>query len=85
MSLLKLAYSNQPDLFTEMKQRLESGADPNERSPYNETPLNVTAHIGRFDVVKLLIDFGADKEQLKWNSLFEALAFGDTAQTETLL
>lgn len=85
MSLLKLAYNNQPDLYMETKRHLESGADPNERSPYNETALNVTARLGRFDVVKLLIDFGADKEQLKWTPLFEALAFGTIEDAKTIL
>ncbi len=85
MSLLKLVYNNEPDLYAETEKALESGADPNERSPYNETPLNVTARTGRFDVVKLLIDHGATKEQLKWTPLFEAVAFGNPDDVEEAL
>ncbi len=83
--LLKLIYENGDNLLSEVRNYIESGADPNERTKYNETPLNVSSRNGRFDVVKLLIELGADHEHLKWTELFHAIAYGSIAEVEKLL
>lgn len=44
----------------EMKQLLDAGADPNEQDLLGMTPLHITACRGCPDLVKLLIERGAD-------------------------
>lgn len=55
---------------------LERGADPQRETSYGESALRVASGFVSFDVVKLLLDAGADREQLGWNSLIEAVVFG---------
>ena len=75
-SLLKTVYKNEKNLLEQVKSQLQAGADPNERTEYFETPLRVSSRFGRFDVVKLLFDFGADPAHLSWTPLMHAVAYG---------
>lgn len=75
-SLLKTVYANEKNLFDQVKAQLQAGADPNERTEYFETPLRVSSRLGRFDVVKLLFESGADPSHLNWTPLFHAIAYG---------
>lgn len=65
-----------------MKSQLQAGADPNERTKYFETPLRVSSRLGRFDVVKLLFDSGADPSHLNWTPLFHAVAYGSLQEVK---
>lgn len=62
---------------------LRKGANPNECTEYFETPLRVASIFGRFDVVKLLFDAGADPTHLNWTPLFHAIAYGSMEEVET--
>jgi hypothetical protein len=44
----------------------------------------VLSRIGRFDAVRLLLAAGADKEQLQWTPLIEAVALGSLADVDRL-
>lgn len=82
MSLLQLIYNNEKDLFQQVKEHLDAGADPNEKTEYFETPLRVSSNNGRFDVVKLLFEYGADPAHLNWTPLFHAIAYGDLTEVK---
>jgi ankyrin repeat protein len=63
---------------------IAQGADLNGISRYRESPLRVLSHVGRFDAVALLLAAGADKSQLRWTPLIEAVALGSLADVERL-
>jgi ankyrin repeat protein len=53
---------------------LANGVDPNAVTSYHESALRVSSRLGRFDAVALLLDAGADRSQLGWTPLIEAVA-----------
>ncbi|AFY44000.1 ankyrin repeat domain-containing protein [Nostoc sp. PCC 7107] len=61
------------------------GAAVNGMSSYGESAIKVAAHIGRFDAVKLLLNAGANPEQLGWTELMHAIVFGSLEQVKFLL
>jgi ankyrin repeat protein len=54
-------------------------------SAYGESGLRVLSHLGRFDAVRLLLDAGANKSQLEWTPLMEAVAFGSLTEVHAAL
>lgn len=76
-NLLHIIYQNQADLFQQVEPILAEGCDVNHITEHNESALRVAANNGRFDVMKLLLDHGADIEQLNWSATFKAIAFED--------
>jgi len=85
MDLLKAIYANGDNLLADVQEYLDKGADPSACTKYGETPLRVASNNGRFDVVKLLLEKGADETQLEWTDLFHALAFGSSSEVEELI
>lgn len=83
--LLETIYRNGPDLMAEVRALVAAGADVNRVTEYSESPLRVASNNGRFDVVQLLLQSGADASQLKWTSLMLSIAFGDLAQMKAAL
>jgi hypothetical protein len=81
-SLLKTLYANEENLLEQVKSQLKAGANPNERTEYFETPLRVSSRLGRFDVVKILFDSGADPSHLNWTPLMHAVAYGSLQQVQ---
>jgi len=75
-SLLQTIYNNETDLFEKVRAFVDRGTDLSSVTEYAESPLRVASNNGRFDVVKLLIDSGADKHQLQWTSSFYEVTFG---------
>jgi len=82
MDLLKTIYANGDNLLIEVRAYLDKGADPSAMTEYGETPLRVASNNGRFDVVKLLLERGADEAQLEWTELFRIIAFGSLAELD---
>ena len=78
-SLLQAVYKNSDSLIDEVKEFIESGANLNVITSHGESALRVASNNGRFDVIKLLLDAGADKEQLSWSNSFYEVAFGTVA------
>jgi ankyrin repeat protein len=64
---------------------ISRGAAVNGRSSYGETAIKAAAYIGRFDAVQLLLNAGANPEQLGWTPLMEAIVFGTVEQVQLLL
>jgi ankyrin repeat protein len=60
------------------------GVDLNSITSYAESGLRVLSNIGRFDAVKLLLEAGADENQLGWTSLLKAIALGSVDEVKTL-
>src|SRR5216683_576089 len=54
-------------------------------SAYGESGLRVLSRLGRFDAVRVLLDAGADKRQLEWTPLMEAVALGSLAEVRAAL
>ena len=80
-SLLEIMYRYEEDDMTykradidEIRAAIEAGADVNERDECGRTPMCAAVHRGyRADVVKLLIDHGADIHEgnpLVWKVIF---------------
>ena len=81
-TLLKTVYANGENLLEQVRSQLQAGANPNECTEYFETPLRVSSRLGRFDVVKLLFESGADPSHLNWTPLFHAIAYGSLQQVQ---
>lgn len=54
-------------------------------SAHGESGLRVLSRLGRFDAVRVLLDAGADKRQLEWTPLMEAVALGSFVDVRTAL
>ncbi len=76
IGLLQTIYNNEGDLLEKVRVHVESGADLNGVTEYCESALRVASNNGRFKVVKLLLDSGADKSQLGWTNSFYMVAYG---------
>ncbi len=74
-----------PRLLDLLKLLIASDVDPSGQSSYRESGLRVLSRIGRFDAVQLLLDAGADKSQLGWTPLMEAVALGSLADMDAAL
>src|SRR3954451_20138865 len=61
------------------------GVDLSGVSAYGESGLRVLSRLGRFDAVRLLLDAGADRSQLGWTPLVEAVALGSLADVQAAL
>ncbi|MDZ7958489.1 MAG: ankyrin repeat domain-containing protein [Aulosira sp. DedQUE10] len=73
------------NLLSTLNLLISRGAPVNGISSYGETAIKVAAHIGRFDAVKLLLNAGANPEQLGWTQLMHAIVFGSLEQVKLLL
>lgn len=80
-ALLDAIYTPKPnlDLF---RWLLDHGAPVTGISAHGETALNEAARRGRFDIVKLLLDRGANIDDLQWNALARAVVLGTVADVE---
>jgi ankyrin repeat protein len=63
---------------------VDNGADLDPISAYNESALRVLSRLGRFDAVRVLLDAGADENQLQWTPLIKAVGLGSLADVERL-
>lgn len=52
------------------------GARLDDESDYFESALSVASHLGRFDLIRLLLDAGADPDYLEWTPLMRAVGVG---------
>lgn len=65
-----------------LQMLLTAGVDPSGVSSYGESALRVLSRVGRFDAVRVLLDAGANQEQLVWTPLIRAVALGSLAEVE---
>jgi ankyrin repeat protein len=74
-----------PDTAPLVRLLLERGASPARVTSYGETALKTAAGFGLFDVLRLLLDAGADRAPLGWTPLMRAAALGTVAEVEAAL
>lgn len=84
-NLLNSVYQNKENLYQQVVEHIASGADCNEITEYGESPVAVASKNGRFDVVKLLLDSGADKERISWTTTHFAVAYGSTSELRSVV
>lgn len=77
--------SRDPRLLELLALLVSHGVDLSGVSRYGESALRVLSRLGRFDAVRLLLDAGADRIQLGWTPLMEAVALGSLADLEAAL
>src|SRR5215813_4048204 len=68
-----------PRLLELLALLVAHGVDLSGVSSYGESGLRVLSRLGRFDAVRVLLEAGADKRQLEWTPLMEAVALGSLA------
>ncbi|MBD2489388.1 ankyrin repeat domain-containing protein [Aulosira sp. FACHB-615] len=73
------------NLISTLNLLISRGAAVNGMSSYSESAIKVAAHVGRFDAVQLLLNAGANPEQLEWTELMHAIVFGSLEQVKFLL
>jgi ankyrin repeat protein len=64
---------------------IELGADVDQSTDHNETPARVASYRARFDVVKRLLDAGANAASLGWNDLMKSIALGKESDVKAIL
>lgn len=64
---------------------IENDAEIDKTSRYGESALRVLSARGSFEGVRLLLDWGANRETLKWTELMVAVALGSLGEVEALL
>jgi ankyrin repeat protein len=74
-----------PRLLDLLALLVARGVDLSGVSAYGESGLRRLSWLGRFDAVRLLLDAGADKRQLGWTPLMEAVALGSLAGVQAAL
>jgi ankyrin repeat protein len=88
-ALIDAAYSvevdRNPDLLGILKLLVDHGVELSGVTDYGESALRVLSGLGRFDAVRYLLDAGADRSQLEWSPLHEAVAMGSLADVQTAL
>ncbi|MBD2494018.1 ankyrin repeat domain-containing protein [Nostoc sp. FACHB-280] len=73
------------NLISTLNLLISQGAAVNGMSSYDESAIKVAAQVGRFDAVQLLLNAGANPEQLEWTELMHAIVFGSLEQVKLLL
>jgi ankyrin repeat protein len=74
-----------PRLLELLALLVAHGVDLSGVSAYGESGLRVLSRLGRFDGVRFLLDAGADRSQLEWTPLLEAVALGSLADVQAAL
>lgn len=75
-ALLRAIYTNAPDLPEQVQAFIARGTDLDAITEHGESPLRVASNNGRFDVVAMLLDAGANWYQLEWTNTIQETVFG---------
>lgn len=73
------------DLLPAARLLLSRGAAPDPVSTYGESPLRQAVAVGRFDLVRLLLDAGVSAQEAGWSGFVLALLFGTTSDLRSHL
>lgn len=75
-NLLRAVYNNTADLPTLVREHIERGTDLDATTEHGESALRVASNHGRFEVVGMLLDAGANWYQLGWSNTIQQTVFG---------
>ena len=75
-SLLNAIYQNAADLPEQLLTFIARGTDLDATTEHGESALRVASNNGRFDVVAMLLDAGANWYQLEWTNTIQETIFG---------
>jgi ankyrin repeat protein len=78
-------YNPTSSLYEIVEYLISLGIDLDGETKYGESPLSVASHRGKFDIVRLLLDAGADPARLGWNPLMHAVVFGSLSDCRAIL
>jgi ankyrin repeat protein len=83
-SLISAVYGQMPTRPKVVRLLLDAGADPNSVTIYGESPLGTALYFSDFETLRMLLDAGADRAIVGWNSFMQAITFGtlDEMQAE---
>ena len=82
-ALINAVYGEDDSWLLEMLTLLiGSGAPLTGMSSYGESAVRVLSRTGRFEAVRLLLDAGANMEDIQLNKLMEAIAFGSLTDVQ---
>lgn len=70
-------------LFPIMRLLIERGADLDAVNDHGHSAISLASNGERFDVVKMLLDAGANPVPLKWTPLMRAVALGTVAEVQS--
>jgi len=85
-ALINAVYGEDDSRLLEMLTLLiGSGAPLAGMSSYGESAVRVLSRTGRFEAVRLLLDAGANSEDIQLNGLMEAVAFGSLADVKEVV
>ncbi len=85
-ALINAAYGQDDSCLLEMLTLLiNNGVSLTGRSSYGESTLRVLSRFGRFDAVHLLLQAGANPDDIEMPELTQAVAFGTLAELEKLV
>jgi len=85
-ALINAAYGQNDARLLEMLTLLiENGVSLTGMTSYNESAIRVLSRFGRFDAVQLLLQAGANPDDIQMPELIRAVAFGMLAEVETLV
>jgi ankyrin repeat protein len=74
-----------PRLIELLTLLIAHGINLSSVTSYGESGLRVLSRLGRFDAVRVLLAAGADRSQLEWTPLMEAVALGSFSDVQTVL
>jgi ankyrin repeat protein len=75
-SLRSVIHANGPDLAAQVQAHIERGTQLDGPNEYGESPLRVASNNGRFDIVAMLLDAGANWYELEWTYTIQETVFG---------
>lgn len=76
---------NDARLLELLQLLIDHGVNLSATTSYRESGLRILSRIGRFDGVRLLLEAGADRSQLGWTPLMEAVALGTLEDVQRIL
>ncbi len=74
-----------PHLMDLLRLLIDCGVSLKGMSSYGESGVRVLSRIGRFDAVRLLLDAGANPDDVRFTELIEAVAFGSLDDVEEVI
>ena len=83
--LIQTIQKNEDQLLDQVEAVLDDGGDANERTFLMDSPLGYAYESHRFDVMQLLVEYGAEPDAVGWDALHTAIAWGSADDVRNAL